>query len=85
MLEHGKLDPVAYSIQDGILYQCVLEGGQSFHAIYVPKTPAGLIQSILKAAHDELIDPCPNHIVGCGLNYGDCTCTLSEPSAWFYL
>ena len=53
MLEHGKLDPVPYSVQEGILYHCVLEGGQSFHAIYVPKTPESLIQSILKAAHDE--------------------------------
>ena len=53
MLEHGKLDPVPYSVQEGILYHCVLEGGQSFHAIYIPKTPESLIQSILKAAHDE--------------------------------
>ena len=27
MLEHGKLDPVAYSVQEGILYHCVIEGG----------------------------------------------------------
>ena len=53
MLENGKLDPVAYSIQEGILYHCVIEGGQSFQAIYIPKTPESLIQSILKAAHDE--------------------------------
>ena len=53
MLENGKLDPVAYSIQEGILYHCVIEGGQSFKAIYIPKTPESLIQSILKAAHDE--------------------------------
>ena len=53
MLEHGKLDPVAYSIQEGILYRCVTEGGQSFHVIYIPKTPESLIQSILKAAHEE--------------------------------
>ena len=53
MLEHGKLDPVAYSVQEGILYHHVIEGGQSFQAIYIPKTPESLIQSILKAAHDE--------------------------------
>ena len=53
MLEHGKLDTVAYSVQEGILYHCVIEGGQSFHAVYIPKTPESLIQSILKAAHDE--------------------------------
>ena len=53
MLENGKLDPVAYSIQEGILYHHVIEGGQSFQAIYIPKTPESLIQSILKAAHNE--------------------------------
>ena len=53
MLENGKLDPVAYSIQEGILYHRVIEGGQSFQAIYIPKTPESLIQLILKAAHDE--------------------------------
>ena len=39
-------------MEDGVLYRSVTEGGQSFHAIYVPKTPPSLIQSILKAAHD---------------------------------
>ena len=53
MLENGKLDPVAYSIQEGILYHCVIEGGQSFQAIYIPKTPENLIQLILKAAHEN--------------------------------
>ena len=53
MLESGKLDPVAYSIQEGILYHHVLEGRQSFQAIYIPQTPESLIQSILKTAHDE--------------------------------
>ena len=53
MLEHGRLDPVAYSVQEGILYCHIIEEGQSFQAIYVPKTPESLIQSILKAAHDE--------------------------------
>ena len=53
MLENGKLDPVAYSIQEGILYHHVIEGGQSFQAIDVPKTPESLIQLILKAAHDK--------------------------------
>ena len=53
MLENGKLDPVAYSLQEGILYHRVIEGGQSFQAIYIPKTPESLIQSILKTAHDE--------------------------------
>ena len=53
MQEHGKLNPVAYSVQEGILYCCVIEGGQSFQAIYIPKTPESLIQSILKAAHNE--------------------------------
>ena len=53
MLRRGKLDPIAYSIEDGVLYRCVTEGGQSFHAIYIPKTPQSLIQSILKAAHND--------------------------------
>ena len=53
MLGNGKLDPVANSIQEGILYHHVIEGGQSFQAIYIPKTPESLIQSILKTAHDE--------------------------------
>ena len=33
MLKNGKLDPVAYSLWEGILYQRVIEGGQSFQAI----------------------------------------------------
>ena len=53
MLRRGKLDPIAYSMEDGVLYRRVTEGGQSFHAIYVPKTPPSLIQSILKAAHND--------------------------------
>ena len=53
MLERGKLDPIAYSIEGGVLYRRVTEGGQAFKAIYVPKTPPSLIQSILKAAHDD--------------------------------
>ena len=53
MLRRGKLDSIAYSIEDGVLYRRVTEGGQSFHAIYVPKTPQSLIQSILKAAHND--------------------------------
>ena len=53
MLKNGKLDPVAYSLQEGILYRRVIEGGQSFQAIYVPRTPESLIQSILQTAHDE--------------------------------
>ena len=53
MLENSKLDPVAYSLQEGILYRWVIEGGQSFQAIYVPKMPESLIQSILKTAHDK--------------------------------
>ena len=53
MLGRGRLDPLVYSINDGILYRCVIEGGQTFQAIYVPRTPPGLIQSILKAAHDD--------------------------------
>ena len=53
MLRRGKLDPIAYSIEDGVLYRHVTEGGQSFHAIYIPKTPQSLIQSILKATHND--------------------------------
>ena len=53
MLRHGKLDPIAYSMEYGVLYHRVTEGGQSFHAIYIPKTPPSLIQSILKAAHSD--------------------------------
>ena len=53
MPENGKLDPVAYSLQEGILYRRVIEGGQSFQAIYIPKMPESLIQSILQTAHDE--------------------------------
>ena len=53
MLKNGKLDPVAYSLQEGILYRRVIEGGQSFQAIYMPRTPESLIQVILQTAHDE--------------------------------
>ena len=53
MLRRGILDPIAYSMEDGVLYHRVTEGGQSFHAIYIPKTPPSLIQSILKAAHND--------------------------------
>ena len=53
MLRQGKLDPIAYSMEDGVLYCHVTEGGQSFHAIYIPKTPPSIIQSILKAAHND--------------------------------
>ena len=53
MLNNGKLNPVAYSLQEGVLYRQVIEGGQSFQAIYVPRTPESLIQAILQAAHDE--------------------------------
>ena len=53
MLKNGKLDPVAYSLQEGILYRRVIEGGQLFQAIYVPRTPESLIQAILQTAHDE--------------------------------
>ena len=53
MLQNGKLDPVAYSLQEGILYRQVIEGGQSFQVIYMPITPESLIQLILKTAHDE--------------------------------
>ena len=53
MLKRGRLNPLVYSIDDGILYHRVIEGGQKFQAIYVPRTPPGLIQSILKAAHDD--------------------------------
>ena len=53
MLENGKLDPVAYSLQEGILYQRVIEGGQSFQVIYVPKMPESFIQSILQTAHNK--------------------------------
>ena len=31
----------------------LIEGGQSFQVIYVPRTPESLIQSILQTAHDE--------------------------------
>ena len=53
MLRRGRLNPLVYSINDGILYRRVIEGGQMFQAIYVPRTPPSLIQSILKAAHDD--------------------------------
>ena len=53
MLENGKLDPVAYSLQEGILYRRVIEEGQSFQVIYIPKIPESLIQFILKTAHEE--------------------------------
>ena len=53
MLKNGKLDPVAYILQEGILYRRVIEGGQLFQAIYVPRTPESLIQVILQTAHDE--------------------------------
>ena len=53
MLTRGKLDPLVYSMNDGVLHRRVVEGGQTFQAIYVPRTPPGLIESILKAAHDD--------------------------------
>ena len=53
MLICGRLDPLVYSIDDGVLYHRVIEGGQTFQAIYIPRTPPGLIQSILKATHDD--------------------------------
>ena len=53
MLKNGKLDPIAYSLHDGVLYRRVVEGGQSFQAVYVPRTPKSLIHVILHAAHDE--------------------------------
>ena len=53
MLKNGKLDPVAYNLQEGVLYRRVIKGGQSFQVIYVPKTPESLIQVILQTAHDE--------------------------------
>ena len=53
MLKNGKLDPIAYSLHEGVLYRRVIEGGQSFQAIYVPRTPKSLIQVILHTAHDE--------------------------------
>ena len=53
MLKNGKLDPIAYSLHEGVLYRRVVKGGQSFQAIYVPRTPESLIQAILQAAHDE--------------------------------
>ena len=53
MLKNGKLDPVAYSLQEGILHRQVIEGGQSFQAIYMPRTPESLVESILQTAHDE--------------------------------
>ena len=53
MLRCGKLDPLVYSMNDGVLHQRVIEGGQTFQAIYVPRTPPGLIESILTAAHDD--------------------------------
>ena len=53
MLKIGKLDPIAYSLHEGVLYRRVVEGGQSFQAIYMPRTPESLIQGILQAAHDE--------------------------------
>ena len=43
MLRRGKLDPLVYSINDGVLHRRVIEGGQTFQAIYVPRTPPGLI------------------------------------------
>ena len=53
MLKNGKLDPIVYSLHEGVLYRRVVEGGQSFQAIYIPRTPESLIQAILQAAHDD--------------------------------
>ena len=53
MLRRGKLDPLVYSMNDGVLHRRVIEGGQTFQAIYVPRMPPGLIESILTAAHDD--------------------------------
>ena len=35
MLKRGKLDPLVYSMNDGVLHRRVVEGGQMFQAIYV--------------------------------------------------
>ena len=53
MLRCGKLDPLVYSMNDGVLHRRVIEGGQTFQAIYIPRMPPGLIESILTAAHDD--------------------------------
>ena len=53
MLKNGKLDPVAYSLQEGILNRQVIKGGQSFQAIYMPRMPESLIQLILQTTHNE--------------------------------
>ena len=53
MLKNGKLDPVAYSLQEGILYRRVIERGQLFQAIYMPRMSESLIQSILQTAHHK--------------------------------
>ena len=53
MLKNGKLGPVAYSLQEGILYRGVIEEGQSFQVIYMARTPESIIQAILQTAHDE--------------------------------
>ena len=37
MLRRGKLDPLVYSMNDGVLHRRVVEGGQTFQAIYVPE------------------------------------------------
>ena len=53
MLRRGKLEPLVYSMNDGVLHRRVIEGGQTFQAIYVPRMPPGLIESILTVAHDD--------------------------------
>ena len=53
MLKNGKLEPIVYRLHEGVLYRRVIEGGQSFQVIYVPRTPESLIQAILQAAHDD--------------------------------
>ena len=37
MLKNGKLDPIAYSLHEGVLYRQVVEGGQLFQVTYVPR------------------------------------------------
>ena len=51
-LQHNKLDKEYYSMdENGLLTRKVVDGGQEFHAIYLPNV---LVFQVLHTAHDDL-------------------------------
>ena len=52
LLRRGKLDPLVYSMNDGVLHRRVVEGGQMFQP-YTSRERHQVNRVILKAAHDD--------------------------------